>query len=103
MIKSSLDSSSTALSQICVVERSISALLLLPLFVDIIDSDGVSIIGVEVIFRGDQILVLLKLDQLYDSLYDMLNQKYLSVDGQKYCKICIGGESIRCPIDSRFK
>ncbi|ETN98043.1 hypothetical protein RFI_39478 [Reticulomyxa filosa] len=50
-----------------------------------------------------KICVLLKLEQLYDSLYDILNQRYQSVDGQKFCRICIGGESIRCRIAKTFR
>eukprot|EP01083_Nonionella_stella_P272242 923023_1 len=52
--------------------------------------------------RGDT-CVLLNLDQLYDSLYDVLNQRYLNIDDQKFCRICIGGESITCRIHPSFK
>eukprot|EP01084_Bolivina_argentea_P291650 501269_1 len=44
--------------------------------------------------QSGKVCILLKLEQLYDSLYDVLNQRYLNVDGQKFCRICIGGESI---------
>ncbi|ETO28711.1 hypothetical protein RFI_08416 [Reticulomyxa filosa] len=57
--------------------------------------------------------ILLQLDQLYDSLYDVLNQKYETIDNQKfcylffcfelYCRICVGGESIRCRIAKKFR
>ena len=53
--------------------------------------------------QSGRVCVLLKLDQLYDSLYDMLNQRYLNVDNQKFCKICIGGESISCQIHHTFR
>eukprot|EP01084_Bolivina_argentea_P273178 465269_1 len=52
--------------------------------------------------KGDT-CVLLKLHQLYDSLYDVLNQRYLTIDNQKFCKICIGNESILCKINPKFK
>ena len=39
--------------------------------------------------RNDIILISLTLDQLGDSWYDTLNQKYLSVDGPKYCKLSV--------------
>ena len=52
--------------------------------------------------RGKTV-ILLKLDQLYDSLYDVLNQRYLTVDNQKFCRICIGGESINCAISREFR
>ncbi|ETO14750.1 hypothetical protein RFI_22618 [Reticulomyxa filosa] len=50
-----------------------------------------------------KLCILLKLEQLYDSLYDVLNQRYQAVDGQKFCRICIGGESIRCRIAKTFR
>eukprot|EP01084_Bolivina_argentea_P310586 537479_1 len=50
-----------------------------------------------------KVVVLLKLEQLYDSLYDVLNQRYLTVDTHKFCRICIGGESINCKVDPSFK
>eukprot|EP01084_Bolivina_argentea_P280910 480502_1 len=53
--------------------------------------------------QSGKVCVLLKLEQLYDSLYDVLNQRYLNVDGQKFCRICIGGESIRCQIHQTFR
>ena len=46
------------------------------------------------LIRNGKILVLFKLDWLYP-LYDMLNQKYLSSDEQKYYKV-------PCSIDLKF-
>ncbi|ETN99344.1 hypothetical protein RFI_38137 [Reticulomyxa filosa] len=50
-----------------------------------------------------KLCILLKLEQLYDSLYDVLNQRYQAVDGQKFCRICIGDEPIRCRIAKTFR
>eukprot|EP01084_Bolivina_argentea_P088020 158899_1 len=47
--------------------------------------------------------VILKLEQLSDSLYDVLNQRYLTIDKQKFCRICIGNESINCKINPKSK
>eukprot|EP01084_Bolivina_argentea_P213002 361926_1 len=92
------------------------------------DSDILNIVQTEVIFgstfendinstihlhktiermRGAMLLgkvcVLLKLEQLYDSLYDVLNQRYSNVDGQEFCKVCIGGDAIQCQIHPSFR
>ena len=53
--------------------------------------------------QSGKVCVLLKLDQLYDSLYDVLNQRYVNVDGQKFCKICMGGEFMQCQIHHTFR
>ncbi|ETO06491.1 hypothetical protein RFI_30897, partial [Reticulomyxa filosa] len=85
-----------------------------------------------------KLCILLKLEQLYDALYDVLNQRYQTVDDQKfssitciytymytyiyvyvycdcshfffffvfvkrYCRICFGGDSIRCHISESFR
>ena len=58
---------------------------------------------VKAAMQTGKVCVLLKLDQLYGSMYDMLNQRYLNVDSQKFCRICVGGESIRCRIAKTFR
>ena len=47
--------------------------------------------------------VLLKLDKLYESLYSVLNQRYINVDGQKFCDIFLGQEKIPCILHSKFR
>ena len=36
--------------------------------------------------RGET-CILLKLDQLYHSLYNVLNQRYITIDNQRFCKV----------------
>lgn len=48
-------------------------------------------------------VILLRLEVLYDSLYDVLNQRYLVINNNRFCRICMGGESIRCKVDEKFK
>ncbi|ETO22355.1 hypothetical protein RFI_14843, partial [Reticulomyxa filosa] len=55
------------------------------------------------IMSTGRLCILLKLEKLYESLYDVLNQRYQAVDGQKYCRICLGGESVRCRIAKNFR
>ncbi|ETO26771.1 hypothetical protein RFI_10361, partial [Reticulomyxa filosa] len=50
-----------------------------------------------------KVCILLKLEQFYESLYDILNQRYQEVDGQKFCNLSIQGESIRCRIAKTFR
>jgi hypothetical protein len=47
--------------------------------------------------------VLLKLGAIYDCFYDMLNQRYITIDDMRFCMICVGGDSIRCRIDDNFR
>ena len=55
------------------------------------------------VMESGRTCVLLKLDKLYESLYDVLNQRYDNVDGQKSCGICIGYEEIPCQIHHAFR
>lgn len=40
-------------------------------------------------------LVMVNLDFLYQSFYDMLNQNYTSIRGKRFCRIAIGSDSYR--------
>ena len=48
------------------------------------------------------IVILLHLTELYDSLYDILNQKYLVVDNKRFSKISIRNETIKIEIHPSF-
>lgn len=49
------------------------------------------------------VLVLINLDMLYESLYDVLNQNYTRVGTMMYSRIVIGRHSESCIIDPNFK
>ena len=48
-------------------------------------------------------LVMLNLDFLYQSFYDMLNQNYTSIRGKRFCRIAIGSDSYRYEVHPKFK
>ena len=50
-----------------------------------------------------KVCVLLKLDRLYDSLYSVLNQRYINAEGQRFCSISLGQEKISCIIHKNFR
>lgn len=41
------------------------------------------------------VLVMLNLDFLYQSFYDLLNQNYTTIRGKRFCRIAIGSDSYR--------
>lgn len=47
--------------------------------------------------------VLLNLESIYQSFYDMFNQNYMEVDGKLYCKIAIGSDSKNKIVHPDFK
>lgn len=51
-----------------------------------------------------QVLILKDLDDIYGSLYDMLNQNYTIVKGQKHCRVALGPFSNpTCEVNDNFK
>jgi len=48
-------------------------------------------------------VVLLHLDDLYESLYDMLNQQYTSYLDTTYCRLAIGAQSRFCEVHDAFR
>lgn len=51
-----------------------------------------------------QVLILKDLDDIYGSLYDMLNQNYTIVKGQKHCRVALGPFSNpTCEVNDKFK
>ena len=52
----------------------------------------------------DCVLILRDLDDIYGSLYDMLNQNYAVVGGKKNCRVALGPYSNpMCQVHSRFR
>eukprot|EP01083_Nonionella_stella_P128419 389155_1 len=52
-----------------------------------------------------QTLILCHLDEINESLYDMLNQRYTFIknSGKMYCRIALGSNSQTCFVDPEFK
>jgi len=48
-------------------------------------------------------LVLVQCDSLYESLYDLLNQHYIELAGQRYVRIAHGASSKECPVHHLFR
>eukprot|EP01084_Bolivina_argentea_P017776 33174_1 len=50
-------------------------------------------------------LILCDLDEIHESLYDMLNQRYTFIKntGKMYCRIALGSNSQTCFVDPQFK
>ena len=49
------------------------------------------------------VAVLLNLENIYQSFYDMLNLNYQVIRDQKYCKVAIGSDSTKCIVHEKFK
>ena len=49
------------------------------------------------------ILLMLNLDFLYQSFYDLLNQNYTTIRGKRFCRIAIGSDSYRYEVHPKFK
>uniref|UniRef100_A0AAY5ED51 RING-type domain-containing protein n=1 Tax=Electrophorus electricus TaxID=8005 RepID=A0AAY5ED51_ELEEL len=50
-----------------------------------------------------QTIVLLNLQNLYESLYDALNQYYVCLGGQKYVDLGLGTHRVKCRVHKSFK
>lgn len=50
-----------------------------------------------------QTIVLLNLQNLYESLYDALNQYYVSLGGQKYVDLGLGTHRVKCRVHKDFR
>ena len=48
-------------------------------------------------------VVLLNLRDLYESLYDALNQHYVTFAGQRYVDLGLGGHRVKCRISKKFR
>ncbi|XP_053396018.1 E3 ubiquitin-protein ligase rnf213-alpha-like [Mercenaria mercenaria] len=48
-------------------------------------------------------VVLLNLENLYESLYDALNQYYVYFGGERYVDLGLGTHRVKCPVHKRFR
>uniref|UniRef100_A0AAX7V858 RING-type E3 ubiquitin transferase n=1 Tax=Astatotilapia calliptera TaxID=8154 RepID=A0AAX7V858_ASTCA len=58
---------------------------------------------VKVCMETGQTVVLLNLQNLYESLYDALNQYYVTLGGQKYIDLGLGTHRVKCRVHENFK
>uniref|UniRef100_A0A8C3UM49 RING-type E3 ubiquitin transferase n=1 Tax=Catharus ustulatus TaxID=91951 RepID=A0A8C3UM49_CATUS len=58
---------------------------------------------VKVCMETGQMVVLLNLQNLYESLYDALNQYYVYLAGQKYVDLGLGTHRVKCRVHPRFR
>jgi hypothetical protein len=50
-----------------------------------------------------KIVVMKGIDELYGSLYDLFNQKYVERDGEKWCYLYYGDERPKAKVHKDFK
>ncbi|KAM9358387.1 E3 ubiquitin-protein ligase rnf213-alpha-like [Symphorus nematophorus] len=58
---------------------------------------------VKVCMETGQTVVLLNLQNLYESLYDALNQYYVTLGGQKYVDLGLGTHRVKCRVHKNFR
>ncbi|PKU34399.1 hypothetical protein llap_15296 [Limosa lapponica baueri] len=58
---------------------------------------------VKVCMETGQMVVLLNLQNLYESLYDALNQYYVYLAGQKYVDLGLGTHRVKCRVHPEFR
>lgn len=58
---------------------------------------------VKICMETGQTVVLLNLQNLYESLYDALNQYYVTLGGQKYVDLGLGTHRVKCRVHPNFR
>ena len=58
---------------------------------------------IKVCMETGRTVVLLNLRDLYESLYDALNQHYVTFSGQNYVDLGLGGHRVKCRIAENFR
>ena len=58
---------------------------------------------IKVCMETGRTVVLLNLRDLYESLYDALNQHYVTFAGQRYVDLGLGGHRVKCRIATNFR
>jgi hypothetical protein len=48
-------------------------------------------------------VILLNLENLYESLYDALNQYYVYLGGERFVDIGLGTERMKCAVHEKFR
>lgn len=49
------------------------------------------------------VCVLSNLNEIYQTFYDLLNQKYTEINGKNYCRVAFGADSMRIHVHENFK
>lgn len=57
---------------------------------------------VKICMETGRTVILLNLQNLYESLYDALNQYYVQLAGQKYVDLGLGTHRVKCRVHSKF-
>jgi hypothetical protein len=50
-----------------------------------------------------KLVILVNSDNLYESLYDALNQYYVYFGGERYVDLGLGTHRVKCPVHVNFK
>ncbi|XP_032991850.1 E3 ubiquitin-protein ligase RNF213-like [Lacerta agilis] len=58
---------------------------------------------VKICMETGQMVILLNLQNLYESLYDALNQYYVQLAGQKYVDLGLGTHRVKCRVHPEFR
>ncbi|XP_077780215.1 E3 ubiquitin-protein ligase RNF213-like [Podarcis muralis] len=58
---------------------------------------------VKICMETGQMVILLNLHNLYESLYDALNQYYVQLAGQKYVDLGLGTHRVKCRVHPKFR
>ncbi|XP_066560678.1 E3 ubiquitin-protein ligase rnf213-alpha [Amia ocellicauda] len=58
---------------------------------------------VKICMETGQTIILLNLQNLYESLYDALNQYYVCLGGQKYVDLGLGSHRVKCRVHKDFR
>uniref|UniRef100_A0ABM5FN25 E3 ubiquitin-protein ligase RNF213 isoform X1 n=1 Tax=Pogona vitticeps TaxID=103695 RepID=A0ABM5FN25_9SAUR len=58
---------------------------------------------VKMCMETGQMVILLNLQNLYESLYDALNQYYVQLAGQKYVDLGLGTHRVKCRVHPKFR
>ena len=58
---------------------------------------------IKIYMETGETVVLTNLSNLYDSLYEVLNQFYVNLLGKNWVTIGIGSQRVECPVDPKFR
>ena len=58
---------------------------------------------IKIYMETGETVILTNLTNLYDSLYEVLNQFYVSLLGKNWVTIGIGSQRVECPVDPKFR
>ena len=58
---------------------------------------------IKLCMESGKTIILLNLENLYESLYDALNQYYMVLNNQRYVDLGLGTQRVKCRVDDNFK